>query len=489
MISIDPGNNLFIRHPGVHPFHAVNGFFIYRQLKRVLSGLILFTCFYCQNRGNVLYSFKKGGDTVEYVFTNATVLDGTLDMEPKKAQNVYVKDGVILDITDDAGKYRRIRSIDLGGRYLMPGLINLHVHLPGSGMPNYTKKQNAKTVRLLMSNIVTRFAVYALCYKFALTELKSGVTTIRTVGGIGKADSKIRNTVNNGRLPGPRMLVSDMAVSVPGGHMAGVLAYEAKTPEDCVKYVDKIAESKPDLIKIMVTGGVLDAKVKGEPGELRMPPELIRACCDEAHRLGFKVAAHVESPLGMKLSLENGVDTIEHGAAADDEMLALYRERGAAQICTISPAVPLALLPAEFTHSTELAKFNTQVVMDGMLDCASKALKSGITVGLGTDTACPFVTHYDMWRELAYFKKYIGVSAAFSLHTATQVNAQIAGIDDVTGTVEIGKSADFIITDGNPLEELSALRAPYMVVMRGKVMKRPRVKKFEYVEKELDKFL
>ena len=426
---------------------------------------------------------------MEYVFTNATVLDGTLHMEPRKAQTVYIKDGMILDITGDAKKYGNKRSIDLGGKYLMPGLINLHVHLPGSGMPNYTKKQNAKTVRLLMSNIVTRFAVYSLCYKFALTELKSGVTTVRTVGGVGRTDSKIRDTVNKGLLPGPRLLVSDMAVSVPGGHMAGVLAYEAKSPEDCVKFVDKIAEGKPDLIKIMVTGGVLDAKVKGEPGELRMQPELIRACCDEAHKLGYKVAAHVESPLGMKLSLENGVDTIEHGAAADDELLALYKERGAAQVCTISPAVPLALLPADFTHSTELAKFNTQVVMDGMLDCAKKALSRGIPVGLGTDTACPFVTHYDMWRELAYFKKYVGVSAAFALHTATQVNAQIAGIDEVTGTVEIGKSADLLITEKNPLEDLSALRRPAMVVMRGKLMKKPKVKKFEYVEKELDKFL
>lgn len=425
---------------------------------------------------------------MEYVFTNATVLDGTEGMKPRRCA-VYVKDGIIRDISDDAKKYRRLRKIDLEGRYLSPGLINLHVHLPGSGMPNYTKKQNAKTVRLLMSNPVTRAAVFALCYKFALTELKSGVTTVRTVGGLGSIDSKIRNAINEGKLNGPRLLASNMAVSVPKGHMAGVLAYEAKTPEDCVRYVRKIAEDKPDLIKIMVTGGVLDAKVKGEPGELKMQPELIRACCDEAHRLGFYVAAHVESPAGMREALKNGVDTIEHGAAADGELIALYKEHGAAQVCTIAPAIPMALLPMEVTHTTELEQYNSRVVMDGMIDCAKKALENGIPVGLGTDTACPFSTHYDMWRELAYFKKYVGVSESFALHTATQVNAQIAGIDGETGTVQIGKSADFIITDGDPLKDLAALRTPYMVVMRGKTFKKPRVKKFDYVEEELDKYL
>lgn len=423
---------------------------------------------------------------MEYVLKNATVLDGTLNMQPKSAQTVYVKDGRICDISDDAEKYSHLHAIDLKGRYLMPGLINLHVHLPGSGMPNYTKKQNAKTVNLLMSNFITRTAVFALCYKFARTELMSGVTTIRTVGGLGNTDSNIRNAINKGRLTGPRMLVSNMAVSVPEGHMAGVLAYEAKTPEDCVRFVQKIAQDKPDLIKIMVTGGVLDAKVKGEPGVLKMEPELIRACCDEAHRLGFKVAAHVESPVGMRAALANGVDTIEHGAAADEEMIKLYKRNSAAQVCTISPALPFALFPMEIAHTTEMSKFNSQVVMDGMIDCAKKALANGIPVGMGTDTACPFVTHYNFWREIVYFKKYVGVSSSFALHTATQVNAEIAGIADETGTVEAGKSADFVICDANPLDDLSTFRNPYMVVIRGKVIK-PKIKKFDYVEAELDK--
>lgn len=424
---------------------------------------------------------------MKYAFVNAVLLDGAEDMAPQQGMSVLVEDGRISAVSADPSSFGRVKTIDLEGRYLMPGLINLHVHLPGSGMPNYTKKQNAKTVNFLMSNIITRTAVYALCYKFARTELMSGVTTIRTVGGLGNIDSRIRDDVNAGRLTGPRILASNLAVSVPGGHMAGVLAYEAKSEAECREYVRRIAEDKPDLIKIMVTGGVLDAKVKGEPGELKMPPELIKACCDEAHRLGFKVAAHVESPAGLKAALENGVDTIEHGAAADDELIELFKMHGAAQVCTISPAVPCAEFPMEIAHTTELTKFNGRIVMEGIIDCAKKALSAGVPVGLGTDTACPFVTHYDMWRELAYFKKYVGVTNAFALHTATLVNARIGGVDKETGSIETGKSADFLITDANPLEELSALRSPYMVVMRGRVIKKPKVRKFDYVEAELDK--
>ena len=425
---------------------------------------------------------------MKYALTNAMLLDGTENMQARPAA-VLVENGRIAAVESDAGSFGNVKTYDLGGAYLIPGLINMHVHLPGSGMPSYTKKQNAKSVNFLMSNIITRSVVYALCYKFARTELLSGVTTIRTVGGLRNTDSRIRDDINAGKRLGPRILASNEAVSVPGGHMAGVLAYEATNEDDCVKYVDLIARDKPDLIKIMVTGGVLDAKVKGEPGELKMPPELIKACCDEAHRLGLKVAAHVESPEGMTKALANGVDTIEHGAAASREHIELYKSRGAAQICTISPAIPCAKFPMEIAHTTPLSKFNGEVVLKGIIDCAKKALENGIPVGLGTDTACPFVTHYDMWRELVYFKKYVGVTNAFALHTATLVNARIAGIDGETGSVEVGKSADLLVTRGDPLEDLTALRSPEMVVMRGKVIEKPMVKKFDYVEQELDKHL
>lgn len=420
------------------------------------------------------------------VFTDCTVLDGTKEMQPRSGMTVIVCDGKITDIGADIAP-ENAEVIDLKGRYLLPGLINAHVHLPGSGMPGQRSAQKPSVIKKLMANPLARLILRKMCEGYAQTELLSGTTTIRTVGGLGSIDTDIRDRVNNGKLTGPRILASNMAVSVPNGHMAGVLAYEAESPEDCRRYVRKIAEDKPDLIKLMITGGVLDATVKGEPGVLRMPPEYVKAACEEAHALGFHVAAHVESPEGVRVALEGGVDTIEHGAKPDEKIIELFKERGAADICTISPAVPLATFPHELTNSNDVTQYNGKVVMDGIIDSAKACLENGIPVGLGTDTACPFVTHYDMWREVYYFHRYVGASPSFALYTATLGNAEILGIDSETGSVENGKSADFFIADSNPLDDLRALSKPYMVVFRGNVIINPRVKKISFIEENLDK--
>lgn len=401
---------------------------------------------------------------------------------------IVIEDGKIASITDDKKAIANLDVIDLNGKYILPGLINLHVHLPGSGMPKDTKKQNKKTVRMLMNHALTKYIVYRMCANYAKVELMSGVTTIRTVGGLDDIDSRIRDNGAKGKLKAPRVLASNMAVSVKDGHMAGLLAYEAKDPDDGRRYVREIAKTNPDLIKLMITGGVLDAKKEGEPGVLRMSPEIVKACCDEAHKLGFKVAAHVESPLGVTVALEGGVDTIEHGANIGEHEIELFKQNGSAHILTVSPTIPLCMFDLSVSGGTELHKINGKVVFEGMLDCARKCLDNGIPVGLGTDTACPFVTHYDMWRELRYFQKYLGVSNEFAIHTATKVNAQIAGIDKETGSIEEGKSADFMVVEGNPLENLEALRNPKMVVLRGNVIRNPKVKKFQYVEDELDMY-
>ena len=422
----------------------------------------------------------------KYAIANANIISGKLNDGVQSGKYVIVEDGKIAKITSDKAAIDGLKVVDLNGKYLIPGLINLHVHLPGSGMPKDTKKQNKKTVRMLMNHALTKYIVYRMCANYAKVELMSGVTTIRTVGGLDDIDSRIRDNGAKGKLKAPRVLASNMAVSVKDGHMAGLLAYEAKDPEDGRRYVREIAKTNPDLIKLMITGGVLDAKKEGEPGVLRMSPEIVKACCDEAHKLGFKVAAHVESPLGVTVALEGGVDTIEHGANVGEHELELFKQNGSAHVLTISPTIPLCMFDLSVSGGTPLHKVNGKVVFEGMLDCAKKCLENDITVGLGTDTACPFVTHYDMWRELRYFQKYLGVSNEFAIHTATEVNAKIAGIDDETGTIEEGKSADFMVVDGNPLENLEALRNPKAVALRGEIINNPKVKKFQYVEDELD---
>lgn len=427
-------------------------------------------------------------NTNQFVLYGATLLDGTEHMVPQKNRAVYIKDGRIERITDAVTPESGYTVVDLTGKYLMPGLINLHVHLPASGKPRKKPSDPKKLVKLITSNALMRRIGLKICEKFAETELMSGVTTIRTVGGVADFDTVIRDRIRNGQIAGPRILASDMAISVPGGHMAGSLAYEATSAEEAAAYVDRIAKGKPDLIKLMITGGVLDAEVVGEPGVLRMPPEYVKAACDRAHALGFKVAAHVESPEGVRVALENGVDSIEHGATPDDEIMRLFRERGAFQVSTISPALPYALFDRSVSHATAEQQENGKIVFDGIVALARECLREGIPVGLGTDTGCPYITHYDMWRELCYFVKYCGVTPAFALYSATLLNATLAGIGERTGSVTVGKDADLIVCEENPLSDLAVLRKLSLVVRAGK-MYRPHIKKMKQVERELDKFL
>lgn len=422
-------------------------------------------------------------------YTNCIILDGTENMTPQRGKAILTEGGVITDIVPDSAIPAGFEKVDLGGRYILPGLINLHVHLAGSGKPKKKQSDPVKLVKLITSNSLMRTLGKKMVAGYAKTQLMSGVTTIRTVGGIADFDTFVRDSINSGRLTGPRILASNMAVSVHGGHMAGSLAYEAATPEEAAAFVDKIAREKPDIIKLMITGGVLDAEKVGEPGVLRMPPELVKAACDRAHELGFKVAAHVESPEGVKVALENGVDSIEHGAKPTDDIINLFKDRNAFQVSTLSPALPFALFDRSLSHATYEQQENGKIVFDGIVSLAKACLENGIPVGLGTDTACPYVTQYDMWRELCWFVKYCGVSEKFALYSATLLNATLAGVGDETGSIEKGKKAEMIVTRENPLENLQALRNLDMVIMRENIIRSPKVKKIPEVETELDKWL
>lgn len=419
---------------------------------------------------------------------NGIILDGTKDMQPILNKVVVIENDKIVEIAEDVD-LKDCEVIDLKGQYLMPGLINLHIHLPSSGKPQKNPTDPKKLVKLVSMNALTKKVAFAICAKSAKTQLQSGVTTVRTVGGIMDVDSRIRDDIAAGKRVGPRILASNMAVSVPDGHMAGSLAYEATTPSEASGYVEKIAKDGPDLIKLMITGGVLDAKVKGEPGEVKMQADLVKAACDKAHELGLKVASHVESPQGVEIALENGVDTIEHGAKPTEKMMKLFHEKNACLVATLSPALPFALFDPAVSNASEIEQYNGNIVFEGIIECAKACMEQGITVGLGTDTGCPYITHYDMWRELVYFKKYCGVSNAYALHTATQVNAKIAGVEDICGTIEVGKSADMIVTKNNPLDDLCALRQVELVITQGKIITDLKIRKMANVEKELDKFL
>lgn len=424
---------------------------------------------------------------MKILFKHANILDGTKDMVLKEDYDLLVEDEKIVkiakEITDKSDKVH-----DLKGKYIIPGLINLHVHLPATGFPKKVQTDPKKLAGLIRSNPIGLKIGEKITESGVKTELRSGVTTLRSVGGVADCDVRVKRNVESGKTLGPRMVVCNEALTIPGGHMEGSVAYGAETDEQFVKFIKRSKTQGNDWLKIMITGGVLDAKKKGEPGDMKMTPEQVKLCCDTAHHMGLKVCAHVESSKGVDVALKNGVDSIEHGSDVSGNDIKLFKKTGAVVVCTISPAIPLAHFDRQLTGATDVTEYNSLVLQENMIKGYKKLLKAGVKIGLGTDVGCPFITHYDTWRELEYYHIFCEVDRKFSLYSATLNNAEILGLEKETGSLEVGKSADFVVVEKNPLDGFSTLRNPLAVSMKGKLLIRPKNKKNEIAEKALDEY-
>ncbi|MFA6755241.1 MAG: amidohydrolase family protein [Bacilli bacterium] len=422
-----------------------------------------------------------------YILKNCNIVD-VINGEIIKNKIILIDGENIVDIKDNYNGSGKI--IDLKNKYVCPGLINLHVHLFGSGKPTKTVAQSGgKSQKRMLNFVKTKlgFKVLVSIVKNSLKgELYGGCTTVRSVGDLAFSDIYVRKQIENKKFCGPRLVSSGPGITVENGHGAGTIAIVSKTDDDFKRLVENNINHHVDLIKLMITGGVMDAKKRGDPGELKMSLEQVRLCCNLAHKNGLLVAAHIESSEGVLVGLKGGVDTIEHGAILDDEMIHLFKENNKVLITTLSPAIPISKLDTKYTNLNEKDKYNGDIVSNGIIEASKAALKNDIKVGLGTDAGCPYAMQSDMWRELCYFKKYVGVSNEFALKTATITNASIIGLDDITGSITKGKKADLIVLNGNPFDDLRNLSRCEKIFVNGKYLKYIHCKKNKDIEKHLD---
>lgn len=388
------------------------------------------------------------------------------------------------------------RVLDATGKTVMPGLINAHVHLFSDGRPLNPKLATPRGQRITAAIMHSPFGKPYLATRVTANArilLSSGVTTIRTLGDVGYEAVALRDRIADGLMIGPRILASGPLLAIPDGHGAPLIALTGETPDDMARNTRINLEHGVNAIKIAATGGVTDAQRLGEAGSPQMSVDLMRAICDVAHEAGVIVAAHAQSLEGVRRALLAGVDTIEHGSALDPTTVELFRHnphalRGwSALIPTLSAGLPMTLLDRETTGITDIQLANARTVVAGMLAGVDDAHDEELHVGVGTDTAMTFVTQYNTWRELDLLVKRAGFTAAEAIHAATQGNAEILNINDVTGSVEVGKTADLLVLEGDPLLDLRVLKTPTLVIADGRPLWHPTVKRFDDMDALLDR--
>ena len=244
---------------------------------------------------------------MKYVLKNGRVISGRKNAEVLDC-NVYIQNGRITRIAND-DDFDGWDVVDLNHAYVLPGLINMHAHLFGTGRPSKVLGGGGMKDQILAaaSTALGRKVLDSVVYSNMLNALNAGTTTVRGVGDFYYSDVRTRDAIKNGKL-GPRLLVSGPAITCPTGHGDGTFAVVGSTPDDFRRLAQNNIDHHVDLIKICVTGGVMDAKKKGEPGVTKMTLEQTKAICDYAHEKGYIVASHTESTKGIQVALDGGVE-------------------------------------------------------------------------------------------------------------------------------------------------------------------------------------
>jgi imidazolonepropionase-like amidohydrolase len=377
-------------------------------------------------------------------------------------QIIVIQGDKIASVGADAQIPEGAQVVDLPNATVLPGLIDAHTHV--------TMPTNFGYSRLATS--VPREALIGA--RNARVTLEAGFTTIRNVGASGFTDVALRDAINAGDVPGPRMLVSGPALSITGGHCDNNLLpfeYHAQSGgvADGVEAVQhRVRENikyGADLIKVCATGGVLSHGDNPEASQYTL--EEMRAIVADAHRLGRKVAAHAHGAQGIRWASEAGVDSIEHGSYIDEAAIATMKKNGTYLVPTLYLG-DWFLENAEKTGAPAELIAKAREVMPAARKNVARAFAAGVKVGFGTDAAV--YPHGLNAHEFAVMVK-LGLTPLQAIQAATINDADLLGWSDKVGTIEPGKWADIVAVDGDPLADVTTLERVKFVMKGGEVVK------------------
>ena len=388
---------------------------------------------------------------------------------PKTRQTITIEGNRITAIDDGfidpASMTGELTFIDLADKFVLPGLMDMHVHLLSELGPD----SRTEALQVTTSMQALKGALHAK------RTLHAGFTTVRDLGGKPEAIYALRDAIDQGIVPGPRVLAAGSSIAATGGHgdVDGVKA-ELLTlwtpdticdgPYDCRHATRYAIKYGADWIKITATGGVLSDTATGT--DQQMTGDELREIMETAHSLGVKVAAHAHGTNGINAALRAGVDSIDHGTFLDDESIKLFKRTGAYLVPTLLPGHKVPATMEGNPFFTKAIKAKVRSASAGSKASFRKAYEGGVRIAFGTDSG---VTKHGANAEEFAVMVAAGMSEMDAIQSATVAAAQLIEMSDELGTIEPGKLADMIAVDSSPLDDISVLENVSAVIKDGKL--------------------
>ena len=409
----------------------------------------------------------------DVVLVHAGTLLDRPGQAPRRNATLVIRGGRIEAVRDGfvpASEFPGSKVIDLSTKFVLPGLIDSHVHLTSD-------RAGAEGQLAGVSDSTADFA-YEAAWNARKT-LDAGFTTVRNLGDRGGVTIALRDAIAMGRVAGPRIVDAGRSISTTSGHMDGRLGFNDEVaevvphdnvcdgPESCRQAVRLQIGRGADVIKIATTGGV-NSRIGAGLGAQMFDDEA-KALIETAHLYGKKVAVHAHGADGIKLALRYGADSIEHGTIMDEETIQLFLKTRAYYVPTLSTVngylERIARDPNAYSPEVR-AKIDWRITITG--ESLKKAFPRGVRIAFGTDAGVS--KHGRNADEFELLVKY-GLSPMDAIKAATVNAADLLGLSDIIGSLEAGKQADLIAVDGDPLADVTVLKRVGFVMKGGKVMK------------------
>ncbi|WP_283678509.1 amidohydrolase family protein [Lentilactobacillus sp. Marseille-Q4993] len=388
-------------------------------------------------------------------YTNVSVYSSEVEgFKDNQSVTVDTETGKIIGVNDDVQAVDEV--VDMDGKYMTPGIMNAHTHI--TSIPTYWWRDGEEDRHSNSREFNTMYAV-----KNMEDMINHGVTYIRNVGAPYDIDVEIREMQKKGFVKGPRVMASGQAFSITGGHGSDG-GYEVDGVDEVIKGVRTALKNGVDNIKMMVTGGVLK---NGEtPDDIQFNMDEVKAAVREAHHKNKTVAAHVQGAEGVKEAVEAGVDTVEHAFNIDDETIAMMKEHGT----TVVPTLNAMYAIYQYGEGTVPDWARKKVIVNIKKHFASikKAAAAGIPIAMGTDAGTPYNGfESESAYEMQLYVDKADMTPAQAIDSATFNCARAMHVDNEFGSIEVGKYADFIVMNDNPVEDIKVFQRDNDVYQNG----------------------